>query len=117
MTFIQRNGCKEVDLILNEYGYGLYDDLSALNNWISPVLNSPSDQGAKRAKIKKGAKFSLYTVIIFHADIIILHVNINKLHDDIIILYADIIISHVDVSILHVDINIFFFTYFWQVNL
>ena len=31
MTFIQNNECKEIDLISNIYGEGLYDDLSALN--------------------------------------------------------------------------------------
>ena len=30
MTFIQSNGCKDIDLILNKYGDGLYDELSAL---------------------------------------------------------------------------------------
>ena len=30
MTFIQSNGCIGIDLILNKYGSGLYDDMSAL---------------------------------------------------------------------------------------
>ena len=31
MTFILSKGCKEIDLLLNEYGDGLYYDLSALS--------------------------------------------------------------------------------------
>ena len=39
----------------------LFSILFIIYNSISPVLNSPSGQRAKRAKIKQGAKFSLYT--------------------------------------------------------